>query len=76
MSNTGIHIGNIVDKVAQERLLATITGILDSGFKNHTTDPVMLEALRVVKDAYAVTGVTVTNSVFTTQDGPLAKKAN
>jgi len=59
-----LHIGNIVDKESRQHLSKLIQDVLDSGFKNHTSDTVMVAALDVCKGAYAV-NATVTNSMFT-----------
>jgi len=60
-----MHIGNIVNKEVTQLLSKAIQDTLESGFKNHMSDTVMVKALDVVQGAFKVEHVTVTNSVFT-----------
>ena len=59
-----IHIGNKVSKEAGNNLLKIIQSIFEHGFKNRISDAVMVKALDVTQEAFAVKNVTITNSVF------------
>ena len=63
--NCLLHIGNIIDKDGQANLSTLIRDVFDNGFRNHVSDEVLIAALGLCKDAYAVDNVTVQGSTFT-----------
>jgi len=63
--NTGIQVGNIVDKESRQHLSKLIQDVFDSGFKNHMSDAVLVKALDVCREAFAIPQVTVSGCSVT-----------
>jgi putative cell wall-binding protein len=59
----GISIGDVTGK-GREMLSKTIREVLDSGFKNHSSDVVLVKALDLIQNAFQVHGTTITGCVF------------
>jgi len=62
-----IHVGNKVSKEAGDNLLKIIQSIFEHGFKNRVSDTVMVKALDVTQEAFAVKNVVITNSCFSSE---------
>ncbi len=61
-----INIGNTVDKESRQHLSRLIQDVFDSGFKNHMSDTVLVKALDICKDAFAISA-TIHNCNFTNE---------